>query len=338
LQQKSARADPRQIAVEVLPLLISRGRKKVHRFGRLRANGLGGWLMAILLILCAFPANAQTFPALTGRVVDAANIIPDGEEAALIVKLKSLEDRTDRQLVVASVPSLEGYPIEDYANRLFRSWGLGQKETDNGVLLLVAPNDRKVRIEVGYGLEPILTDAWSSVIINTLIIPQFRVGNYSTGIDRGVNMIIRQLVATPEEAARRANYLSKKNSKFKFPLGTVIFNIIILSGICLYIILSDTGFKQKVFNLIPLVGSLLFLILFYNFFIDNAILYYLLFGLALLIYYDRKEPYSLPGKNSNHSDSSSGHSGDFSSNSSTSSGGFSGGGGSSGGGGASGGW
>ncbi len=306
---------------------------------RPRGNDVLGWFLAVLLaFFAAFPAYAQSFPALTGRVVDAANIIPDGEEAALDAKLKALEDATDRQLVVATIPSLEGYPIDDYGYRLFRSWALGQKETDNGVLLLVAPNDRKVRIEVGYGLEPILTDAWSSVVINTLIIPQFKVENYSAGIDRGANMIIKQLMATPEEAARRINYLSQKNPNLGFPLELVIFLIIILSGIFLYIIISDTKFKEKCFNLIPLVGSLLFLTIYHKYFAENYIIYYFLFGLALLLYYDKKDPYYLRGGSSNRSDSSSGHSGNFSSNSSTSSEVFSGGGGSSGGGGASGGW
>ena len=310
---------------------------------RLRGNDVLGWFLTILLVwICVVPAYAQSFPTLTGRVVDAANIIPDGEEAALDAKLKALEDTTDRQLVVATIPSLEGYPIDDYANRLFRSWALGQKETDNGVLLLVAPNDRKVRIEVGYGLEPILTDAWSSVVINTLIIPQFKVENYSTGIDRGANMIIKQLVATPDEAARRINDLSQENSNLGFPLGLAIFLIIMLSGICLYIIISDTRFKEKFFNLIPIVGFLLFLTIYHEYSIEEMIPYYFLSGIALLLYYNRNEPYSFPRKNvshtSNHSSSSSGHSDDFSSNSSTSSGGFSGGGGSSGGGGASGGW
>ena len=117
------------------------------------------WL-ASLLLMVAGVAQAQTFPPLTGRVVDAASIIPDDQEAALTAKLDALEKESSRQLVVATVPSLEGYDISDYGYRLGRAWGIGQKDQNNGSILLVAPNDRKVRIEVGYGLEPILPDLW----------------------------------------------------------------------------------------------------------------------------------------------------------------------------------
>lgn len=202
--------------------------------------------MAILLILCAFPANAQTFPALTGRVVDAANIIPDGEEAALDAKLKALEDTTDRQLVVATIPSLEGYPIDDYGYRLGRAWGIGQKETDNGVVLIVAPNDRKVRVEVGYGLEPILTDAWSSVLINTTILPQFKAGNYPGGIAAGIDAIVSQLQLPPEEAAKRAAQAGKQSSRKAsgVSLGDVIFWLVIFFFFVLPMLRSMFGGKR----------------------------------------------------------------------------------------------
>jgi uncharacterized protein len=218
----------------------------VHPFERFRANGLGRWLIAILLILCALPAHAQTFPALSGRVVDAANIIPDGEEAALDAKLKALEDTTDRQLVVATIPSLEGYPIDDYGYRLGRAWGIGQKETNNGALLIVAPNDRKVRVEVGYGLEPILTDAWSSVLINTTIVPQFKAGNYPGGISAGVDAIVSQLQLPPEEAAKRAAQATKKISRqsSSVSLGDVIFWLVIFFFFILPMLRSMFGSKR----------------------------------------------------------------------------------------------
>src|SRR5829696_6188717 len=117
--------------------------------------------LLLTLLLFAFPSFAQTFPPLTGRVVDAADLLKPEERAALEAKLKSHEDRTSDQVVVATLRSLEGFEIEDYANRLFRHWQLGQKGKDNGALLLVAPQERKVRIEVGYGLEGALTDALS---------------------------------------------------------------------------------------------------------------------------------------------------------------------------------
>jgi len=104
---------------------------------------------------------APTFPTLTGRVVDDANLLSPEDEQTLTQELKDLEDKSSDQLVVVTLPSLQGYEIEDYGYQLGRHWGIGTKELDNGVLLIVAPNERKVRIEVGYGLEPILTDALS---------------------------------------------------------------------------------------------------------------------------------------------------------------------------------
>lgn len=164
---------------------------------------LKAFLLALLLLTAA-PAAAQDFPKLTGRVVDAANIIPAAEEAALTAKLAALEQASSRQLVVATVPSLQDYPIEDYGYQLGRAWGIGQSEANNGTILLVAPAERRVRIEVGYGLEPILTDALSSVIIQNQILPRFKAGDYPGGINAGADAIIAQLQAPPEVAERKA--------------------------------------------------------------------------------------------------------------------------------------
>ena len=155
-------------------------------------------LAPLLLLLVAAPAAAQDFPALTGRVVDAASIIPDADEAALAQKLEAVEKASSRQLVVATGPSLGGYPIEDYGYQLGRKWGIGQKGANNGIILLVAPNDRKVRIEVGYGLEPIMTDALSGDIISGQILPAFKKGDFPGGINAGADAIIAQLQAPPE--------------------------------------------------------------------------------------------------------------------------------------------
>jgi uncharacterized protein len=164
---------------------------------------LGGLLCFVTLFLAA-PATAQTFPALTGRVVDQANIIPDDREAALTAQLEQLQRATSRQLVVVTLASLEGQAIEDYGYRLGRQWGIGQSESNNGVLLIVAPNERKVRIEVGYGLEPIITDAISSRIINEQIVPRFRENDYPGGIEVGAAALVSQLAAPPEAAEQRA--------------------------------------------------------------------------------------------------------------------------------------
>ena len=106
--------------------------------------------LALLFVICgAAQAAAPSFPPLTGRVVDQANILPDATERELSAKLEAHERATGHQLVVATVSSLQGYPIEDYGYRLGRTWGIGDKDKDDGAILLVAPNDRQVRIEVG---------------------------------------------------------------------------------------------------------------------------------------------------------------------------------------------
>ena len=141
------------------------------------------------LCLASF-ALAFDFPALTGRVVDQAGVIQSGTRSDIEEMLKNLEDKSGIQLVVATVKSLEGSDIETYANQLFRTWKLGEAKKNNGVLLLVAPAEHKVRIEVGYGLEGTLTDALSSVLISSDIVPRFKTGDFSGGIERGVDGII----------------------------------------------------------------------------------------------------------------------------------------------------
>jgi uncharacterized protein len=147
---------------------------------------------ALLFASCTF-AHAFDFPALTGRVIDQAGVMSDESRSDIAAKSEALEQKSGNQLVVATVKSLEGSDIETYANQLFRAWALGQAQKNNGVLLLVAPNEHKVRIEVGYGLEGTLTDALSSVIISTAIIPSFKTGDFSGGIERGVDGIISVL-------------------------------------------------------------------------------------------------------------------------------------------------
>lgn len=162
------------------------------------------WVLALVAVLFALPAFADPkFPPLTGRVVDEANILSPDAERDLTTKLESLETTTGRQLVVATVPSLQGYEIEDYGYKLGRTWGVGDKDKDDGAILLVAPNDRKVRIEVGYGLEPVLTDALSSVIIQSAILRKFRSGDIEGGVVAGTDAIIDQLGAPADQAKVR---------------------------------------------------------------------------------------------------------------------------------------
>src|SRR6476659_5858882 len=128
-------------------------------------------LAAVLAFCCVIaPASAAPkFPALTGRVVDDAGILSSGTKADLTQKLAALESKTSRQLVIVTLPSLQGYDISDYGYQLGRAWGIGRKTLNNGILFIVAPKEHKTRIEVGYGLEPIVTDAFSSVVIPTQV-------------------------------------------------------------------------------------------------------------------------------------------------------------------------
>ena len=156
----------------------------------MRAEAAAAALALALALALAAASGAQPVPALTGRVVDGAEVLSPWVEDALTARLAALEDSTTAQLVVLTVPSLGGEPIEPYANRVFRAWGLGQAEADNGVLLLVARDDRELRIEVGYGLEGVLTDAESSSIIRNVIVPRFRDGDYDAGVLNGVDAVL----------------------------------------------------------------------------------------------------------------------------------------------------
>src|SRR6266446_7093735 len=138
------------------------------------------------------------------RVVDEANILDPAARAALTQKLADFEAKTSDQLVVVTLKSLQGTSIEDFGVELGRRWRIGQKDTNNGVLLIVVPSERKVRIEVGYGLEGTLTDAVSKLIIENAIIPRFRANDIPGGVSRGVDDIISVLSGDAEEWKQRA--------------------------------------------------------------------------------------------------------------------------------------
>jgi uncharacterized protein len=160
--------------------------------------------VALLVVAGALAAAATpSYPALTGRVVDDAHVIDADAKGAIEAKLKDLEDKSGIQFVVATVPSLQGEEIEPYANGLFRAWKLGEAKANNGVLLLVAPNEKRVRIEVGYGLEGTLTDALSKIIITNAMAPRFKTGDFSGGITRGVDDVITVLTTDSSEWQKR---------------------------------------------------------------------------------------------------------------------------------------
>jgi uncharacterized protein len=188
-------------------------------------------LLAALLL--AALAHATNFPPLTGRVVDAANILSASTRADLTQQLEAFEQRSGIQLVVATVPSLDGNDIETYGVDLARTWQIGSKARNDGAVLLVAKAEHKVRIEVGYGLEGDLTDAMSSYIISTRIVPQFRKGDFDAGVRDGVSGII-EVLGNPQAAqqAAQAAQSAQQRHAHSLPVGIfwLIVMIIVFSG------------------------------------------------------------------------------------------------------------
>jgi uncharacterized protein len=160
----------------------------------------GVWVALLALWAGLFAQWAQAelkFPALSGQVVDTAGMIDSDSKERLSQMLRAHEELTTEQVVVVTLPDLQGSTIEDFGYQLGRFWGIGQKGKDNGALLIVAKDERKVRIEVGYGLEDRLTDAQSSVIINQIITPAFKQGDFVGGISKGTEAIVQVLGGDP---------------------------------------------------------------------------------------------------------------------------------------------
>jgi uncharacterized protein len=184
-------------------------------------------LTAFFIATVVIAFAAPTFPPLTGRIVDQAAILDSASKARLESKLAGLEGKTQTQLVVVTLSSLQGYDIADYGYQLGRAWGIGQKGKNNGALLIVAPTDRKVRIEVGYGLEGELTDAVTRLIIANSILPRFRTGDFAGGIERGVQDIVQVLSGDSEDFKRRATDGGRRASNSE-SVGSFTLVIVIL--------------------------------------------------------------------------------------------------------------
>ena len=152
--------------------------------------------LLLLSLVAVISYCAPVFPKLTGRVVDEAGILSPKTKEELSKKLALFENNTSNQVVVVTLKSLQGDSISDFGYQLGRHWGIGQKGKDNGVLLIVAPKERKVRIEVGYGLEGSLTDALASIIIQNKILPYFKKGDYDKGVLEGVKAIMGAIKGT----------------------------------------------------------------------------------------------------------------------------------------------
>lgn len=149
--------------------------------------------LALGCLVLTLPALAREVPYLSGRVVDEADLLSPGQESALTDRLAALEKEVGAQVVVLTIPSLEGENLEDYSLRVAETWQLGRAEEDDGVLLLVARDDRKLRLEVGYGLEPRITDLESKIILDEVVVPRFRQGDFGGGIEAGVDVVARKI-------------------------------------------------------------------------------------------------------------------------------------------------
>lgn len=317
-------------------------------------------LAAVLIALCGFalpmPAGADTaVPYLSGRIVDDAEVLSGQARTRLTAMIQAHERATGNQVVVLTVPTLSGGSVEDYAVRVFESWKLGQKGKDNGVLILVVPQDRKMRIEVGYGLEGRLTDAAASRIVRNLMTPRFREGNYDVGMEAGVTAVLqiiegRQSVENAEWAAETATETTGLQiSAAPIEIGVrIVIGLFVLAIVGLFTFLGlvtpgGTGWFLYVF-LIPFWSIFPAVLIGGNAALGMAGTYAVLFPVLKFLFsrqdWYRKAREDLKKKGVAHVGGFTlgGSGGSSSSGGFSSGGGFSGGGGSSGGGGASGSW
>lgn len=196
----------------------------MRMMGRVGWGLLVGWLW--LTGVASLPAEALDVPPLSGRIVDQAHVLPPAVVERLTADLATHEANTSNQVAVLIIPSLEGEPLFDFSHRVATAWKLGRKGTDNGVLLLVSIKDRHIRLEVGYGLEGMLTDARSAQIIRNEIVPRFRAGDVPAGVTAGVQAILRTIEGTyraPEHpAATSSSSDTFANVAFAVILGLVV--------------------------------------------------------------------------------------------------------------------
>lgn len=198
-------------------------------------------LIFTFLITFCLAGKALCFPALTGRVVDEANILSSQAERQLTTLLQS---ETKHQVVVVTLADLEGKSIEDYGYQLGRHWGIGEKGNDNGVLLIIAPDERQVRIEVGYGLEGVLTDAISSVILNNMT-PALKESNYNQAALIGVQQILKVI----------HNETFKPHSSEEVPTPLAIILTCLVLGLFIYVAMAPRNDRARRLRLILTILS-----------------------------------------------------------------------------------
>ncbi len=210
------------------------------------------WL-TLLLLGAAAGAQAQSFPKFTGLVVDDANVLPPATRADLTAKLEALQRDTKRQFVVATIADTQGYPLDEYGYKLGRAWGVGLNDADNGVLLFIAPNNpagqRGPRLEVGYGLEPILTDALSATIVRGQMMPRLREGDIPGAMTAGTDAVVAQLRASPEEAQAKVDAAVKEfdrgQRRGRGGDGLPIAVVLVLVGVMVMAIAIAAGRRKK---------------------------------------------------------------------------------------------
>jgi uncharacterized protein len=321
-----------------------------------RASRWVWWVPLVLLLasVCALPRMVAAAPAspvdvpyLTGRIVDNSNIMEALTRGQLSERLKAHEQATGNQIVVLTVQTIGDVSIEEYAVKVFEAWKLGQKGKDNGVLVVVAPGDHKMRIEVGYGLEGTLTDGTCGQIIRNVMTPRFKANDYNGGIDEGVKAIVGKIEGTAEVPADQPPSTSSSNGftvegadmpwTMRLLLGAFVFGII---GLFTFIGVVTPGAGWFLFFfLIPFWAIFPMVIVGPRVTVGILLTYLVGFPIAKLVL-RKTEWYKKSAKGGSGFRWSSGGSSWSSGGSSWSSGGssFSGGGGSSGGGGASGSW
>lgn len=294
------------------------------------------FLALVLLFGFLYSDITKSFPTLDGRVVDTYGLLYANEKKELSDILKKHEEETSNQIVIVILNSLEGYEIADYSYQLGRHWGIGQKDKDNGVLLVISMKDRKLRIEVGYGLEGALTDKISHEIIEYTLKPAFKTELYKNGLFNAVGEIIQAI------KGEYINKVSSSSSLKQEPFFPIIFFVIIFISM----MLTNYSSKSKNLFLFKTAKSSL-LSSFFGFFTFvisqgftqyNLIIALIVFIIVFIFNFLSIKKISAPKLNNYSSNSYSSTGGYRSSNSGSFGGGFSGGGGSFGGGGASGGW
>ncbi len=315
-------------------------------------------VIAVGLFLVAIAGFAVDVPYLTGRVVDNAEILSPQARDRIAALSKAHEDKTSDQIVVLTLPTLDGESVEGYSTRVFESWKLGQKGKDNGVLVVVVPNDRKMRIEVGYGLEGTLPDVAAARIIRNVMTPAFKAGDYDKGVGDGVAAVVAQLegrgdaagapLSLAADSGSRSSTGKKASFEFQGPdipwymrilLGCFIFGVIGLFTV-VGVLTPGVGWFLYVF-LIPFWAMFPIIVIGPKATVGVLALYLIGYPIAKLILSRnpayQKAALEMKTKGSTTFGGMVISSGGGSSGSS-SGGGFSGGGGSSGGGGASGSW